>query len=247
MAFIDKNLQLSGLAGAVQDLDPATAAAGLFSTDYLDRYDDEQASAMADGNNMYGRVTILEEDVLSGTANATVDFQLVSLPVLSGATATTLLNVTTVDEAAIITKTAHGIPVDARGTRVTAVNPVTGYAAATSYYLDDITVNQFTLYTKPKEAGGVVVSAQASAETMDLVIQPEVLGSSGPVPFQRLIKDYSTVAFRANPTGILQPIQRYVYMFCKPSADLTSGKALFHLTLEDGERRTHYRSGFTVE
>lgn len=247
MALIDKNLQLSGLAGAVQDIDPATAAAGLYSTDFVDRYDDEQASAMADGNNMYGRVTIKDEDVTSGTANATVEFQLVSLPVLSGAIASTLLNVTTVNTEAPITKTAHGIPADARGTRVTALNPVTGYATATSYYLEDITTNTFTLFTKPKEAGGVAVAAGASASTMDLVIEPEVLGSSGPVPFQRLIKDYSTVAFRANPTGILQPIQRYVYMFCKPSADLTAGKALFHLTLEDGERRIHYKSGFTVE
>ena len=246
MALIDKHLQLSGLSGAVQDLDPASAASGLYSTDYLDAYDEDQASMLADGNNLYARVTIKEETVTSATANATVEFQVRSLPVLSGNVAVPLENVTTANGSATVTKTAHGIPADARGTRVEALNPVTGYAASTSYFLENITTDTFDLFTAPREVGGTAVPAGADASTMDLVIQPEILGSSGPIATQRLVLDDATVLFRINPSGATQPKHRYTYVFVNPSHDLTAGKALFHLTLEDGERRVYYKSGFTV-
>lgn len=241
--MIDTFLRLSGTMGTPgtpQDIDPAASATPLWSEFYLDQRGDNGFDIGA-GTNIYALFTVNTEDFDSATKTATCEFQIITSPKTSLATFT--FTAATTD---IITAAAHGLT---EGTRVTVASSTTlpaGLAAATNYFVRDVTTNTFKLSATP--LGTAVDITDTGTGTHTLTWYPEVVASSGPQPVQRLLTGVQ-IPVRINPwmTGKGFPKNNYVFARYVVSSDLTAGMAFCDLVHGTPASHSHtYDPGTTI-
>jgi hypothetical protein len=124
--------------------------------------------------------------------DGTVNFSIVHTPitVATPTTARTIPAPTFTNGTDVVNSTAHGL---LNGTRViiTATGGIpTGLAVDTSYWVINATANTFQLAANPNSSTVVLFSTDGTpAHTIQWF--PEILVSSGPIPWQRLVAGYS--------------------------------------------------------
>ncbi len=219
--MIDSGLRLSGTtAGVGQDLASVTTA-GALSTNWLDR--DEKAASLGDGRPLYVKFTTTTS-LNSSTENATVELQIVALPLTTIATFTTTGD--TDIAATVITEAGHGLTVGTRLTVASSGSFGSPLAASTSYYVVEATTDTFKISTTP-DGAAISITDQASV-TYTWTWHPEVLVSSGPIGLDRLQANKSRVTLVLPPAQATPRYPRNRYLFARyvPSATLTAGGIL---------------------
>jgi hypothetical protein len=220
---LDVLTRLSGTTGssaAGQSIAAATAAAPVYSTNWIDLDAGGSLRTKRDLCDLFALVWPTTT-VDSATNNATLDIELVMAPTTTPATNTQTFTAATTD---IITATAHGL-ID--GTRITVSSSTTlpgGLASSTNYYLRDTTTNTFKVSTTP---GGTAVDiTDTGTGTHTLTWYPEVVGAASKVPLERLIANRTQVQIRINPLLLdsrVQPVHRYLFARYVPTANLSAG------------------------
>jgi hypothetical protein len=231
MTHADVNTRLSGTTGssaAGQSIATATAAAPVYSTNWIDLDAAGSLRTKRDLRDLFG-LFWFTTTVDSATNNATLDLELVMTPTTVPGTPTlAAFNSTSdVDDTTeIITSAAHGL-ID--GTRITVAaasgDLPTGLAASTNYYLRDVTTNTFKVATTP---GGTAVNLTDAVGTTTVTWYPEVVGAMSKQPLERLIASKAMVQVRINPLLLGSPyfpVHRYLFARYVPTANLSAGVA----------------------
>lgn len=217
--MIDVYARLCGANG--QDLNGVTSA-GVISTDWLD-FGSGTGRMLAGGQPLMAQFTV-PTSFTSGTANCTVDFQIIMIPKTTLAVLGPFNSTSDVDDATeIITLAGHGLP---NGTRVTVAAATgalpTGLAASTSYYIISSTTNTFQLAATP---GGTAINLTDAVGTTNVTWYPEIVACAAAVPIQRLVANSSKIELPIGPLMNLPqvPANRYLFARFVPTASLTAG------------------------
>lgn len=240
----DANLLLSGAGGAVQDLGTVTSA-GTHSTDWVDL---QVNTSLGDGTPLFCKVHVSTEAIASATLDATLECQLVTYPVV----ATDVARMVNCDAAAtggIVTLDAsvasHGLE---RGQRLSvAVAGSSGLSTSADYWIRDVlSTTTFTLAASPDKDAAIVTLVNTTND-LDLVIEPNIVGSTGTLPILGY-HDESLTAFAMNPGARTDnPVGgRYLYVRFLPSATITTGKVLVYLGTDPGHRRIYHPRGSSM-
>jgi hypothetical protein len=226
---LDVLTRLSGTTGAAaagQSIAAATAAAPVYSTNWIDL---DAAGALRTKRDLHDLFVLAwpTTTVDSATNNATLDIEVVMVPTTTPATPTlAAFNSTSdVDDATeTITSAAHGLINNTRLTVAATSGALpTGLAAATNYYIRNATTNTFQLSLTP---GGAAVDLTDAVGTTTVTWYPEVVGAASKVPLERLIANRTQVQIRINPLLLdhrIQPVHRYLFVRYVPTANLTAG------------------------
>lgn len=226
---LDILTRLSGTTGssaAGQSIAAATAAAPVYSTNWIDLDAAGTLRTKRDLRDMFALVWPTTT-VDSATNTATLDIELVMCPTTAPATPTlAAFDNTSAVAATVITSTAHGL---INGTRITVaqtsgtLNTGTGYAVSTNLYIVNATTDTFGVSTTP---GGSAISLTDQTGTTTVTWYPEVVGAASKVPLERLIANRTQVQIRVNPLLLdsrVQPVHRYLFARYIPTANLTAG------------------------
>jgi|CXWL01.1.fsa_nt_gi hypothetical protein len=226
---LDILTRLSGTTGssaAGQSIAAATAAAPVYSTNWIDLDAAGSLRTKRDLRDMFALVWPTTT-VDSATNTATLDIELVMCPTTAPATPTlAAFNATSdVDDTTdTITSTAHGLIDNTRVTvAVTSGLILTGLAVSTNYYIRDATTNTFKLAATP---GGAAINVTDAVGTNTITWYPEVVGAASKVPLERLIANRTQVQICINPLLLdqrVQPVHRYLFARYVPTANLTAG------------------------
>lgn len=228
--MLDVNTRLSGTTGSAaagQSIATATAAAPVYSTNWLDL----GSGTKRELRDMFASFwfTTLPD---SATNNATLDLEIVMSPLTTPGTPTFTFTAAADD---VVTANAHGL---IAGTRVTlttsAADLPLNLTIATNYFLRDVTTNTFKLALTP--GGAAVDIGDAGTGTHTITWYPEVVGAASKVALERLTAGSATggaqVQPRVNPLLLGSPnfpVHRYLFARYVPTADLTAGVAFCDL------------------
>lgn len=237
--FVDKNTLLSGGDGVAQTL-------ALTVSDYSDDYVDlkSQFPALASGHPLVLRC--IPTTALAAAAGTKVRLELRAFPVLQSAVSLTGCTVTTATDT--LTKNGHGFS-NGQHLRISALATAVlsgGNATTRDFFAVNVTDNTFQLADEP---GGTAVIFTGSNGTATVVIQHEVLASTGDLPIGRF-RDEAIVTCSTNPVTQVSPDCRYVYAYVEGTNALSGGVCYFHLAHDSGEGSAPFvfhASGFTVE
>lgn len=211
----------TGSAAAGQSIATATAAAPVYSTNWIDL---DAAGSLRTKRDLHDLFLLAwpTTTVDSATNTATLDIEVVMSPLTTPATPTFTFTAAADD---IVTATAHGLIENTRVTLTTsAADLPLNLVIATNYYLRDVTPNTFKLSLTP--GGAVVDIADAGTGTHTVTWYPEVVGGYHKIPLERLIANRTQVQGRINPLLLdarVQPVHRYLFVRYVPTADLTAG------------------------
>jgi len=258
-----------------QDIDPAAAATPLLSESWIDMADRNNplhGGDLANGK-LCGVFTMNEESMLSaGNSNATVRFQLITMP--RTVAAGQVFTVDATDDTVVCS--GDYLP---NGTLVTVASTLTlpaGLVAGNHLfvYRDDtaaIVANPLTTFKLAASPDGVdraspdvstvvnITTAGTGVHTITHV--PEIIADSGEIPLQRLrLSNVHTttpnsgakadqVLIRSNPRySARPPLQRYLFARYVVSHDLTGGKCFCDVGIgvPDNHSVAH-ASGFEVK
>lgn len=230
MTHADIYTRLSGTTGssaAGQNIATATAAAPVYSTNWIDMDAGGSLRTKRELRDIFAEFWFTTL-VNSATNNATLDLELVMSPLTTPASPTFTFTAASTD---IVTASAHGL---IEGTRVTlttsAADLPLNLVVATNYFLRDVTTDTFKLSLTP--GGAVVDIADAGTGTHTITWYPEVIGSAAKQPLERLTASAARVPVRINPIPVGQPgypVHRYLFARYVPTADLTTGVAFCDL------------------
>ncbi len=166
----------------------------------------------------------------SGDPDNTVQLQIVHSPKeLATPTTARTISPTFTNATNIVNANAHGL---INGTRVviTATGGIpTGLAVDTNYYVRDATANTFKIAATPGGAEIDFTTDGTPAHTMTWY--PEVIVSSGPIAFNRLIANDFVRELVIGPHELSRayPTGRYIYAMFTGVSDLTAGTFLCDL------------------
>lgn len=233
---LDVLTRLSGSTGAAaagQSIAAATAAAPVYSTNWLDL---DAAGALRTKRDLRDVFALAwpTTTVDSATNTATLDIELVMVPTTTPATPTlAAFDNTTAVAGAVITSVGHGL---INGTRITVaqtsgtLNTTSGgggggaaYAVSTNLYIVNATADTFGISSVP---GGAPFTFVDQAGTTTVTWYPEVVGCAAKIPLERLIANRTQVQFLINPLLLdhrVQPVHRYLFARYVPTANLTAG------------------------
>lgn len=226
MSMSDINTRLSGTTGssaAGQSIAAATAAAPVYSTNWLDMGLTGTTPNQRDLRDLFALVWPTTT-VDSATNTATLDIEIVMVPTTTPATPTLVFTAAGF-ATDTMTSTAHGLP---NGTRVTVASVTTlpaGLTASTNYYVRDAAADTFKLTLVP---GGTAVDiTDAGSGTHTATWFPEVVGAAPKIGLERLIANVAQVQLVINPLligpGNGVPVHRYLFARYVPTANLTAG------------------------
>lgn len=232
--MIDVYTRLSGSTGssaAGQSIATATAAAPVYSTNWIDLDAAGSLRTKRDLRDIFAEFWFTTA-VDSGTNTATLDLELVMSPTTAPATPTlTAFNNTSDVAATVITSAAHGL-ID--GTRIQVaqtsdtLNTGSGYAVSTNLYIVNATTDTFGVSATP---GGSAISLTDQTGTTTVTWFPEVVGAAPKVALERLTTS-ARVQVRINPLIVGQkgfPVHRYLFARYVPTANLSAGVAFCDL------------------
>lgn len=229
MTHADIYTRLSGTTGssaAGQDISSATAAAPVYSTNWIDLDAAGSLRTKRELRDIFGEFWFTTL-VNSGTNNATLDLELVMSPLTTPASPTFTFTAAADD---VVTAAAHGL---IEGTRVTlttsAADLPLNLVVATNYFLRDVTTNTFKLALTPN--GTAVDIGDAGTGTHTITWYPEVIGAAAKQPLERLTTS-ARVPVRINPIPVGQPgypVHRYLFSRYVPTANLSAGVAFCDL------------------
>ena len=235
MTHADIYTRLSGTTGssaAGQSIAAATAAAPVYSTNWIDLDAGGSLRTKRELRDIFAEfwfTTLVD----SATNTATLDLELVMVPTTAPATPTLAAFNNTSDVAAtVITSAAHGL-ID--GTRITVaqtsgtLNTGSGYAVSTNLYIVNATTNTFGVSATP---GGAAISLTDQTGTTTVTWYPEIIGAASKQPLERLTASAARVPVRINPIPVGQPgypVHRYLFARYVPTANLTAGVAFCDL------------------
>jgi len=235
MTHADIYTRLSGTTGssaAGQSIAAATAAAPVYSTNWIDLDAAGSLRTKRELRDIFAEFWFTDS-VDSGTNTATLDLEIVMVPTTTPATPTLAAFNNTSDVAgAIITSAAHGL-ID--GTRITVaqttgtLNTGSGYAVATNLYIVNATTNTFGVSATP---GGSAITLTDQTGTTVVTWYPEVIGCAAKQPLERLTENAARVPVRINPIPVGQkgyPVHRYLFARYVPTANLSDGVAFCDL------------------
>lgn len=225
--MIDIFTRLCGTGQAVTDTNP-----GAVSTDWIDMDKDATGAKriFGGGQLVVARFAVTVAVTAGGDPDNTVQLDLVRVPktLATPTTARTLaaFDNTTDVAGTVITSTAHGLT---NGTRITVaqtsgtLNTGTGYAVATWLYIVNATTNTFGVSATP---GGAAISLTDQTGTTTVTWYPEIVVSSGPIPFHFL--PAGAVVELAIPPHLITPaptkaIHRYMYAMFSGPTDIGAG------------------------
>lgn len=247
--FVDKNTLLSGGDGVAQTLATST------TSDYSDDYVDLKSAfpALASGQSLVLRcIPTTDFGAAFGTK---VRLELRAFPVLQSAVTLTGCTINTTTD--VLTKAGHGFS-NGQHLRIStlATSSLSGGSATTrDFFAVNVTDDTFQL---ADELNGTPLDFTGSNGTATVVIQHEVLGSTGDIPLGRFVAANpedgalatGIVTCSTNPVTQTAPSCRYVYAYVEASNNITGGACYFHLAHDSGEGSAPFvfhRSGFTVE
>lgn len=229
---LDVLTRLSGSTGssaAGQSIATATAAAPVYSTNWLDLDAGRSVRTYRDLRDIFALAWFTTAPT-SATANATLSLQVVMSPKTTpGSPTLAAFNNTTAVAGTVITSTAHGLP---NGTRVNLANTSgtmnAGLDVATDYYIVNATTDTFGLAATP---GGAAINASDATGTTTVTWFPEEVGAQR-FALGRLTASAAQVQLRINPLLLGSrgfPVHRYLFARYVPSNDLTAGVAFCDL------------------
>lgn len=224
MTLTDIYYSLNGSGLAVTDTNP-----GVVSTNWVD-LDKDGLGAKRDlggGRLLVARFVVTVAVTAGGDADNTVEFALVRTP-MTLATPTTARTFTfdstadVNDATETIMKTAHGLT---NGTRVTSSGtPPTGFTTGTWFYVVGATTNTFQIAATP---GGAAVDLTDAVGTCTLTWYPEIVCTSGAIPFHYLTAG-TVIEVPIGPpmrivSGAARPLHRYLYGMVSGPTDIGAG------------------------
>lgn len=234
MTHADIYTRLSGTTGssaAGQSIAAATAAAPVYSTNWIDLDAAGSLRTKRELRDIFAEFWFTTA-VDSGTNTATLDLELVMVPTTAPATNTLgAFNNTSDVAGAVITSAAHGL-ID--GTRITVaqtsgtLNTGSGYAVSTNLYIVNATTDTFGVSATP---GGSAITLTDQTGTTTVTWYPEVIGAASKVGLERLTTS-ARVPVRINPIIVGQkgyPVHRYLFARYVPTANLSAGVAFCDL------------------
>lgn len=232
--MLDIYTRLSGSTGssaAGQSIASATAAAPVYSTNWIDLDAAGSLRTKRTLEHLFAEFWFTTA-VDSGTNTATLDLELVMVPTTTPASPTLgAFNNTSDVAATVITSAAHGL-ID--GTRIQVaqtsgtLNTGTGYAVSTNLYIVNATTDTFGVSATP---GGSAISLTDQTGTTTVTWFPEVVGAAPKVGLERLTTS-ARVPVRINPLIVGQkgfPVHRYLFARYVPTANLSAGVAFCDL------------------
>lgn len=218
MALIDLYTRLCGAGQAVLDTAPGEVSSAWFDMGEL-------TNRIFGGGQLVVARFGCTVTPTSGDPDNTVQLQIVHTPITL-ATPTTARTLAAIDTATainatteVITLAAHGMT---NGTRVTSDATLGGITLGTNYYIRDATTNTFKLAATP---GGTALNLSADTGNVTLTWYPEVIVSTGPIGFNRIIAgDFlRELAIGPHELSRAYPTGRYVYAMFTGVSDLTAG------------------------
>ena len=218
MTLTDIFTRLCGTGQAVLDLAPGEVSSGWMDMGALTN------RILGGGQIVVARFGCSVSAVCAADPDNTVHLQIVHTPIALATPTTARTFTATFDNTTeTVTSAAHGMT---NGTRIaiTATGGIpTGLAVDTNYYVRDATTNTFKLAASP--GGAVVAFTTDGTPTHTVTWYPEVIVSSGPIGFNRLIANEFVRELIIGPHELSRayPIGRYLYAMFTGVTDITAG------------------------
>ena len=218
MTLTDIFTRLCGTGQAVLDLAPGEVSSGWMDMGALTN------RILGGGQIVVARFGCSVSAVCAADPDNTVHLQIVHTPIALATPTTARTFTATFDNTTeTVTSAAHGMT---NGTRIaiTATGGIpTGLAVDTNYYVRDATTNTFKLAASP--GGAVVAFTTDGTPTHTVTWYPEVIVSSGPIGFNRLIGSEAVLELAINPQFLTRraPVLRYLFGWIGGISDLTAG------------------------